>query len=77
MKAQSRDKDSCHIVFYFFQIPCLNFNHVIVMKDFHNAFACYDRSKLKKSNVKQTTFFYFMQFDLKYIFAKKMCIKRY
>jgi hypothetical protein len=29
-------------------IPCLNFNHVIIMKDFHNAFAHYGSSKPKE-----------------------------
>jgi hypothetical protein len=25
--------------YYFLGVPCLNFNHVIIMKDFHNIFA--------------------------------------
>jgi hypothetical protein len=28
-------------------VPCLNFNHNIIMKDFHNLFAYHGRSKLK------------------------------
>ncbi len=37
----------CHVVF-FLGVSCLNFNHVIIMKDFLNVFACYDKSKLKE-----------------------------
>ncbi len=50
----------CKIVvtlYYFLRVPCLNFNHVIIMKDFHNVFAYYGRSKLNKSNSKEITFF--------------------
>jgi len=42
-----RGQDCCHIIF-FLEVPCLNFNHVIIMKDFHNVFAYYGRSKPKK-----------------------------
>jgi len=34
-------------LFLFLRVPCLNFNHVIIMKDFHNVFAYYGRSKPK------------------------------
>ncbi len=40
------DQDCCHIVF-FLGLPCLNFNYVIIMKDFHNVFTYYGRSKPK------------------------------
>jgi hypothetical protein len=30
------------------RIPCLNFNHVSIMKEFHNVFAYYGRSKPKE-----------------------------
>ncbi len=46
-------QDYCHIVF-FLRYPCLNFNHVIINKDFHNVFAFYGRSHIKKSNAKKT-----------------------
>jgi hypothetical protein len=36
---------------YFLGVPCLNFNHVIIMKDFHNVFAYYGSQNPKKSNV--------------------------
>ncbi len=37
------------ITFYCFsRFPCLNVNHVIIMKEFYNVFAYYDRSKPKK-----------------------------
>jgi hypothetical protein len=39
-------QNCCHIVF-FLGVPCLNFNHLIIMKDFHNVFANYGRSKPK------------------------------
>jgi len=32
-------------LYYFLGVPCLNFNHVIIMKDFHNVFAYYGMSK--------------------------------
>jgi hypothetical protein len=31
----------------FREVPCLNFSHVIIMKDFHNVFAYYGRWKPK------------------------------
>jgi hypothetical protein len=34
-------------LYYFLGVPCLNFNHVIIMKDFHNVFAYYSRLKPK------------------------------
>jgi hypothetical protein len=37
-------------LYFFLRVPCLNFNHVIIIKDFHNVLAYYDNSK--KSNVK-------------------------
>jgi hypothetical protein len=35
-------------LYYFSRVPYLNFNHVIIMKKFHNIFAYYDSSKLKE-----------------------------
>jgi hypothetical protein len=44
-------------LYMFFQVPCLNFNHVIIMNDFHNIFAYYGRSKPKEIKYdKKTTF---------------------
>jgi hypothetical protein len=51
-------------LYFLFRIPCLNFNHVIVMKDFHNAF----QTCLCQTN----NIFYFMQFDLKYVCKKNV-----
>jgi len=31
-------------LYYFLRVPCLNFNHVIIMKQIHNVFAYYGRS---------------------------------
>ncbi len=37
------------VTFYcFLGFPCLNVDHINIMKEFHNAFAYYGRSKLKK-----------------------------
>ncbi len=33
---------------FILRVPSLNFNHVIIMKKFHNVFAYYGRSKPKK-----------------------------
>jgi hypothetical protein len=35
-------------LYCFLRVPCLNFNHVIIMKDFHNVFAYYGSSKPKE-----------------------------
>jgi hypothetical protein len=34
-------------LYFFSRAPCLNFNHVIIVKDFHNVFAYYGASKPK------------------------------
>jgi hypothetical protein len=41
----------------FLRVSCLNFNHVIIMKEFHNVFAYYAKSKPNKFNYKETTLF--------------------
>ncbi len=43
----TKGQNCCHIIL-FFSVPCLNFDHVIIMKGFHNIFAYYRRSKPKK-----------------------------
>jgi hypothetical protein len=35
-------------LYYFLGVPCLNFNHVIIMKYFHIAFVYYGSSKPKE-----------------------------
>jgi hypothetical protein len=35
-------------LYYFLGVPCLNFNDLFIMKDLHNIFAYYDRSKPKE-----------------------------
>jgi hypothetical protein len=35
-------------LYCFLVVPCLNFNHIIIMKDFHNVFAYYGSSKPKE-----------------------------
>jgi hypothetical protein len=39
-------QNCCHNIF-FLGVPCLNYNHVIIIKDFHNVSAYYGRSKPK------------------------------
>ncbi len=40
-------------LYCFLGVPCLSFNHVIIMKDFDNVFAYYVNQNPKKSNVKK------------------------
>jgi len=44
---------------YFFGVPCLNFNHVIIMKKIHNVFAYYDKSKPKEVKCQKNYIFWF------------------
>jgi hypothetical protein len=46
-------------LYYFLGVPCLNFNHVIIMKDFHIFFAYYDKSKLPKIKCQKNYIFKF------------------
>ncbi len=39
-------QNCCHIVL-FLGVPCLNLKHFIIMKEFHNVFAYYGKSKPK------------------------------
>jgi hypothetical protein len=72
MKKHSRGKDCYHIVL-FFRIPCLNFNHVIVMKDFHNVFAYYNRSKPQKNQMSNKLHFLISCDVIQNIFVQKQC----
>jgi hypothetical protein len=56
-------QDCCHMVL-FSRILCLNFNHVIIMKDFHNVLHIMVGQNPKKSNAKETTFYYFIWCDV-------------
>jgi hypothetical protein len=47
-------------LYCFSGVPCLNFNHVIIMKDFHNVFADSDRSKPKEVKCQINQIFYFI-----------------
>jgi hypothetical protein len=64
-------------LYCFSRVPCLNFNHVIIMKDFHKFYAYYSRSNPKKSNAKKKNIFE-ISYDvmLKYIW-KKMYVTMY
>jgi hypothetical protein len=44
-------------LYCFLGVPCSNFNHVIIMSDFHNVFAFYDSSNPNKLSSKETTLF--------------------
>jgi hypothetical protein len=61
-------------LYYFLGVPCLNFNHVIIMKDLHNTFAYYRKSKPKEVKCKKKiTFFISYDVILKYILCRKKC----
>ncbi len=47
LRVKGGAKNYCHIV-VFSRVSCLNFNHVIIVKDFHNVFAYYGRSQSKE-----------------------------
>jgi hypothetical protein len=47
VKAHYGGAQNCGHIVLFLKVPCLNFNHVIIMKDFHNVFAYYGKSKHK------------------------------
>jgi len=67
------DKDCCRIVL-FFKASCLNFNHVIIMKYFHNVFSCYGRSKPQKVKCQTNYIFSFHTMWCYNIFAqRKLC----
>ncbi len=58
----------CHLVIILFlQVPCLNFNHVIIMKDFHNVLIFWGFFLVfcKKSNAKILFYFNFIWCDLR------------
>jgi len=73
VKAHYKGAKIVIILYYFWGVPCLNFNHVIIMKDFHNVFTYYGRYP-KKSNAKETTLFYFIWCDVRiYLCQKHIC----
>ncbi len=45
-------------MYYFSKLPCLNYNHVIITKDFHNVFAYYSRLKPQKVKISQRNFLF-------------------
>jgi len=63
-------------LYYFLGVLCLNFNYVIIVKDFHNVFTYYGRSEPPQKK-KKTTFIYSYDVRFDYIFAKKMYITTY
>jgi hypothetical protein len=66
-------EDCCHIVF-FSKVPCVNFNHVIIMKDFHNFLHIMVGQNPKKLNTKKITFLNFISCDVKtYLCQKYIC----
>ncbi len=54
-------------LYCFLGFPCLNFNHVIIMKDFHNVFAYYDRSKPKEVKCQGNQTFIFL-YDVMFLY---------
>jgi len=61
--------------YYSLGYPCLNFNHVIMKKEFHNVFAYYGSLKHKKVKCQRKEIFYFIWCDVRIYFCKKMCVK--
>jgi hypothetical protein len=57
-------------LYYFLKVQYLNFNHVIIMKDFHNVFAYYDKSKPKKNQMLKKKIYISYDVMVKYIHAK-------
>ncbi len=70
MKAHYKRAKIVVTLYYFSMVPCLNFNYVIIMKDFHNVFTYYDKAKPKE--IKCHTNYIFISYDmmLKYICTK-------
>jgi len=59
-------------LYCFARFPCLNFKHVIIMKDFHNVFAYYDKSKLKEVKCqKKNSFLNFIWCDVRVYLGQK------
>jgi hypothetical protein len=60
------------ILYCFLGVPCLSFNHVIIMKDFDNVFAYYVSQNPKKSNVNFKKKIILYNVMLGYICTKKI-----
>lgn len=45
-------------LYYFLGYPCLNCNHIIINKDFHNVLHIMVGQNTRKSNAKEVTFMY-------------------
>jgi hypothetical protein len=61
-------------LYCFSKVPCLNFNYVIIMKDFHNFFAYYSKSEPKEIKCQKKNIFESL-YDvmLKYTWTKNVC----
>jgi hypothetical protein len=59
MKAHYKGAKIVVTLYCFSKVPCLNFNHVIIMKGFHNVFTYYDRSKPKEVKCQRNYIFLF------------------
>ncbi len=64
-------------LYYFLGVPCLNFNNVIIMKDLHNTFAYYGRSKPKEVKCQKKIKIISYDVILKYILCKKKNVMVY
>jgi hypothetical protein len=64
------DQDYCHTVI-FLRIPCLNFNHGIIMKDFHNFLHIMVGQNPNKSNSENTILFNVIWCDVKIYLCQK------
>jgi hypothetical protein len=59
-------------LYCFARVLCLNYKHVIILKDFHNFLHIMVGQNSKKLNAKETTFFISYDVMLEYICAKKI-----
>ncbi len=71
VKAHYKGAQIVVTLYCFLRVPCSNFNHVIIMRDFHNVFTYYDRSNPNKLGSKETTLLIKYDVMLEYICAKK------
>jgi hypothetical protein len=64
-------------LYYIWGVPCLNFNHVIITKCFHNVLHIMVGQNPKKSKCQETIFFISYDVMLKYIYAIKIYVTKY
>jgi hypothetical protein len=76
VKAHHKGAKIVVTLYYFFGVPCLNFNYFIIMKDFHNVFTHYGRSKPKEIKCEKITLLNFIWCDVRVYLCKKCTLQR-